>query len=455
MDKRGSLKSPLVQYIIGLIVNIVFVVILLNIEVSYRNLQLPEGEYRDNIQKGTDTMTYVQPARNYLEYSIFGRGNAPDYHRTIGYPFYLAVLMKLFGNNWLIATFFVQAFFYASIYPALSKIANILFPDKPSLTTPIFCFYLVSGAYLVQVPVLLTDTFYTVLFTIGLYFGFLSIIRQSWKYLILQLVFIGYAAQVRPNLIYYPFINIFVLWLIANRYNVLSRMKIKGIIITSSAALLLLCNIPSIRNYAHYRFFKPSNLLEHCLFGSLTSEVMKRQNETGTFEEMAQKVKEANDIREKMSLQKKFAIEVCTKYPGATIKIMVRNARSNLLRNSWIEVGPYLEYYWRDITPLTNPLIHLKKSEFLFVATIVWSMVYAIVYIFFGLFLLRLVRKKDWLFFFTILAFISYLVLPTFVAAGGYRYRLPVEGIIGMCAFYEISQMKYLNVIKTGLKVVR
>jgi hypothetical protein len=150
-------------------------------DVSYRNLQVPEGVYQDNTQKDTDCVGYIYPARNYLEYGVFGYGNVPDYCRTIGYPFFLAMMIKLFGSNWLVATFFVQAFFYASIYPVLTKIAGILFPDKPSLVIPIFCFSLVSGGYLAQVPILLTDTFFTILFTIGLYFGFLSIIRQSWK----------------------------------------------------------------------------------------------------------------------------------------------------------------------------------------------------------------------------------------------------------------------------------
>jgi hypothetical protein len=454
MGKRDNLKSPLVQYIIGLAVNIVFVVILLSMDVSYRNLQLPEGIYQDNIQKDGDTSGYVHRARNYLSNGVFGEGNVPDYIRTVGYPFYLAMLMKLFGNNWLVATFFVQAFLYAGIYPVLFKIANILFPDRPSLAAPIFCFYLVSGAYFAQVPALLTDTFFTILFTAGLYFGFLSIIRQSWKYLILQLAFIGYAAQVRPSLIYYPFINVFVLWLIAQRYNVLSGTKIKGIIITSSAVLLLLCNIPSVRNYIHYGFFKPSNVFEYNIFHYLTKGVMTSQNEAGAFEEMAQKVKEANNVREEMSLETEFTIKACTRYPGATVKVLVKQAQAILLHNAWIDMGRYWGYYWRDITPTTNPLIHLKKSEFLYIATVAWVVVYMIMYIFFILFLVRLARKKEWLFLFTILAFVSYLLLPTFAADGGYRMRLPVEGIIVICAFYEISQIKYLDILKTGLKMV-
>jgi hypothetical protein len=169
---------------------------------------------------------------------------------------------------------------------------------------------------------------------------------------------------------------------------------------------------------------------------------------------MAQKVRETNGIREKMSLEMKFTVEICTKYPGATIKALLTYARANLLRNSWIEIGPYLGYYWRDITPPTNPLIHFKKSEFLYVATAGWIVVYIIIYILFILFLVHLARRKEWLFLFTILAFVSYLLLPTFICGGGARYRLPVEGIIVMCAFYEISQMKYFNVIKTSSKAV-
>ena len=85
-----DLNRPLTQYIIGLAFNFILLIILLLGPVSFRNLQLPEGRYKDNIWRGTDVRTYVIPARNFLETGGFLVNGRPDCKRTIGYPFLIA-----------------------------------------------------------------------------------------------------------------------------------------------------------------------------------------------------------------------------------------------------------------------------------------------------------------------------------------------------------------------------
>ena len=448
MGKKFNLNSLMLQYLIGLAVNLVFLAILLNSDTAYRNVQLPEGEYLENAFKGTDVGGYVRPARSYLESGVFSqRKGVPDYIRTIGFPLYLAMMMKLFGSNWLIWAFFAQAALYACIYPALSKIIQTLFPKNHSITTPVFCFCLCSGAYVTLLPAVLTDLFFTVFFTIGLCFGFLSIAKQSWKHLFLYLLFVGYAAQVRPTLVHYPIVNVFVLWLVAKRYNVLSLVKIKAIIIISSAVLLFACNAPSIRNYVHHGFFKPTIILEQNFFNHVVGYIMADQNELVTFEEMRQKVDATNDLIERMSLQKKFTVEACTKYPAVALKCIVRNSLPILANSYWIFAGSYWGYHRQDITSPNR--MHLKKSNFLFVIFVMGCVVYMVVDLFFMYFLYHLARGGNWLFFFTILLLIGPILAASFIIPGpGARMRLPVEGIIVMCSFYGISLTKYFNAEK-------
>ncbi len=446
MKSKVSLESPIIQYFIGLVVNVAFVIILLSTDLSYRNLQLPEGEYQDNIQKGSDVITYLLPARNYLEYGVFGWGNIPDCHRTVGYPLFLALSMRLFGDSWLIWVFFVQAALYACIYPALSKIARILFPNNTSIVVPAFCFYLISGAYIAQVPDLLTDTFFAVLFTIGLCFGMLSIVKQRWKYLILQLVIIGYAAQVRPMLALYPILNVFVLWLVARQYGISDRRKIKIMIITSSAALLLPCSAPSIRNYVNYGFFAPTDILSRNLFMYLGKETMFDRGKQDSYEVMSRHIEDmygsetgTRAVRERMALQNKYVLEICRKYPATAVKRLAIAAIGTCMHGHWVLVPKFWGYSWRP-----GQEGYFKVSKLVFALLVIWCVIYAVIYVFFLRYFVRLIKERQWLFLFTIFILVCYFLVPTFVAASTGRMRLPVEGIIVICAFYEISRMKRL-----------
>ena len=142
-------------------------------------------------------------AKNYLEYGVVGKENIPASNRTIGYPLYLALMMKLFGKNWLMVTFFFQAVLFAFIYPVFTKIIQLIFGDNKRLISWSFLFLLVSGVYFSYVTVLLTDSIFTLFLTIGIYFGLAAIVKQNWLTFLLQIVFIGIAGQIRPILFLY------------------------------------------------------------------------------------------------------------------------------------------------------------------------------------------------------------------------------------------------------------
>ena len=106
--KKIKLESLIIQYFIGLAICVLLVIILLSTNITYNNLQIPEGDYKENLWKGSDVITYVQPARNFISTGTFEFKNyISPYQRTIGYPFFLSILMRLFGGNWLIWAYFV------------------------------------------------------------------------------------------------------------------------------------------------------------------------------------------------------------------------------------------------------------------------------------------------------------------------------------------------------------
>jgi len=444
--KSDNSPRPLVrQYFVGLAINLAFVIILLSCPVSFRNLQIPEGQYADNAWKGMDIITYVRPARNFLEYGVFGKGTAPGYQRTVGYPLFLAAMMKLFGSNWLVGTIFVQAIAFALIYPALSKISLLLFPGQASLYQVSFWIYLMLGTFIAMVPMILTDLFFAVLFTVGVCFGIVSVKLRSWLYLLLYVVFVGYAAQVRPALMFYPFVNIFVLLASAKRFRCLNEGAVKAFVLVSTLCLLVLCNLPSLRNYVNYGLFKPTDVLERNMFYFLTRDVLHAENEQDVYAEMNAEVSAATDLQQKMTLMKEHSLMTYKQYPVTTLKRMLRNS-AYVVNTHWQWAGRYWGYSRRDVhSPGHMPL---KRSNLMLAIVVIGCIAYSVIHLFFAGFLLRLLRTRNWLYLSTILVVIGYFLGPTFIAGGGKRMYLPVEGIVVMLSVYEMRSFAWLPSIR-------
>lgn len=429
-----DLGSPKTQYAIGLLCNLGFLFLLLNNPVTYRNLQLPEGIYRDNLWKGHDVDTYVNPARNFLEYGVFGVGEKPDFHRTVGYPLFLAVLIKLFGENWLIWAFIAQSFIFALIYPALSNIASMLFPKNKHVQVISFLFFLASGAYITKTPVILSDLFFTVLLTIGLCLGMQSIVKRNWYLMFSGVAFIGYAAQVRPVLSFFPVVSFLVFLSVATLYRSDKDKKVRRMIIFSTLLLLILCILPAIRNYSNYGLFQANDVLETNMFKYLGRQVMLENNESGAYALMDEKVQESLLAR-KMELEKEYSFSIYSKYPLTSLKYILLNTGRILGSNHLIDAA----YFWGLYPIDSDSTGHMPfiQSNYVLAFTVVYGLVYLFLYVLFSSFLIRLFKKKRYLFFFTLIVFISYFLIPAFIGGGGQRMRLPVEGIIVLFGLYE------------------
>ncbi len=434
--RRINLKSPLHQFLIGVMINLLYLVIIFSSDTAYRNVQLPEGAYQNNLWHTSDVMTYVDPARNFLETGVVGEGREPDYCRTVGYPLYLALMMTVFGKQWLMWTFILQAFLFAFIYPVMTKIIRIIFGENERLSAAAFLFFIFSGVYFTRLPMLYNDLLFAVIFTIGLYFGLRAMAGLSWRFLILQIVFIGAAAQIRPNLVFYFLINIFVLWSAGKLHGRITMGKAKQMILVSTILLLIAGNAPSLRNYLNYGIFKPTNIFENNLLHFLGEQVLRGNNQSDRYREMTEKLDHEDNFIERMKMERRFAFEIYREYPLSTLKhILVPNAMATLISNHVIKIFNFQGYHWRSKGLKERE--PLKGSDWLFALNLFYGLIYVTVYILFLLALIRMVRKRQYLYAGTVLLFVLYFLLPTFPAGVG-RLRLPVEGIFVIFGLNEL-----------------
>ncbi len=443
MLKKINLSSPITQYTLGVILNLLIIILLFSTDVSYKNIQLPEGEFKNNIWNRSDVMTYVVPARNFLTYGHFGYDpDKTDIHRTIGYPLFLAIMMKIFGNNWLLFTFIVQALIFALAYPLLGKYSDILFPGREKLKLASLGFFYFSGAYSVYTTILYTDLMLGVLFITGLYFGILAILKQRWIYLLPELLIIGYASLVRPTLTLFPVVNaLFMLW-ISRKYDKKNLAKTNKIIIVSSLFLILLTNLSSIRNYVNHGIFVSTDVMHNNMCRYLAKNVLSFHGKKELAIKMIHKTERElrNDHRERLKLQKEFSLETYKKYPLTTGMILLRNVAWVMFDDHWQNIGHFWNLNWHSHDR------HFPNRSFLMLGIFIfWNMINLVIYIFFIKFIISLIKKRDWLLPAALFLFLAPLY-ASFVAGFFARMRLPVEGIATLCSFsvlFDYLQQKF------------
>jgi hypothetical protein len=442
MDKAINKLRPLAlwQYMAGALVNIVYVVVLLSNGTAFYNLRMPEGEYSNNAMNGTDVMTYVEPARNFLTYGVFGKGTVPDYHRTIGYPMFLAFFMKVFGGYWLYGVIFAQALLFAAIYPVLFIINRELLGGADKVFYQAAVFLVATGCFIVTTPIVLTDMFFSTIFSIGLCLGVLAIIRQRLIYLILHIAFMGYAAEVRPTLALYPVLNAAVLVIAARKAGLLNINKIRVWIAASTLALMILCNGPAIRNYINHGFFESTDIVAINLYDCLMIEVLFLEDKIDIYHAANHEIAQISDVQEQIKRKKAIAFQVFLRYPFTTIGKIVIHAQTILLRLPWRETAALLGV---DLSPGAYDKLSPKQTVAIGAFGMVTTLMYTFFYILFVSFIVRALMGGQVLFGLTLAAITVYFLFPPFIAGGGFRMTLPLIGIIALCAFNELG--RYLS----------
>ncbi|MBF0567572.1 MAG: glycosyltransferase family 39 protein [Nitrospirae bacterium] len=436
----NNIRPLLVQYAVAALINIAYVVIMLSNGTTFYNLQMPEGKYAKNAMNGTDVMTYVQPARNFLVHGVFGTGTDADYHRTIGYPMFLSFFMKVFGNVWLYGVFFAQSLLFAAVYPMLFIINRELLGGGDRVFYAAMLFLTVSGCFIVTTPVVLTDMFFSTIFMCGLCLGVMSVVRQRLSYLILHVVFMGYAAEVRPTLALYPILNAAVLIIVARRAGVINTNKIRAWIAAATLALMVVCNGPAIRNYINHGFFESTDIVAINLYDCLMVEVLFLEGRVDIYHTANREIAQIADVHEQIKRKKAVAFQVFRDYPATTIGKIVTHAQTILLKLPWLDTAALAGV---DLSPGAYDKLTPKQTIIEGAFGTVITLCYTLIYVLFASFVIRSLRDRQFLFGLTIMGIAVYFLFPPFIAGGGFRMTLPVIGIIALCSFNELG--RYFN----------
>jgi hypothetical protein len=428
----GGPNAPLRLFLLGLLWNLAFLAALAGSSVSRPNLHPPEGDYAHNRWSGSDVLTYVRPAREFLATSTFSSDGVPDRHRTVGYPAFLAAWMLVLGRHWLAGVLLSQAFFFALAYPAVRSLAVSLFPDQPGVGGLALAFLFVAGTYWAQTTALLTDLMFAVCLTAGLACGLLAVLRKSWPWAVAQVALIGYAAQVRPSLVLYAPFHLLLLAAVARRRGLLGRPRVRAVIAGSALSIALLGLAPALRNLVHHRYLHPSDAFEVNLFKQLGRRVTDAAGAEAWYQKLRDEVGARPGFRGQVEGERRAAAAIVAHYPLITARIVVVQAFAILTSSHWLKVANLWGYHWKAV-----PATGQRPARSLLLANGVWVLIYLAAY---GLAVLRLVRLwrcGDRLLAVALVAFFAYLLLPTFADAAGSRMRLPVEGLVVLLAASE------------------
>ena len=447
LPTNKSLERFPKQYAYSLFILVIFFLILLASPRGRVSLSLPDQGYQ-HPWNGSDIMSYVEPAENFLETGTFSRQGRPDLHRTVGYPAFLAGMMFLFGEHWQGAAYIFQLFIFALLFPCNMLLVKELYPEGSGRVTWIITLLLCLGIGTAYTGILLSDQMFASLFYAGLACGVLAIKRKSWSFTLLHVLFIGCAAQVRPTLGLFFIADFFLLVHLGYCDEQKLSSKVKRIIAFSVIAVAILGSAPSFRNLIHHGVFTPTSILSDNLARYLAGPVLIAKGKGKEYQEELKSFKEAQGV-EKIAIQKDFASTVIRQYPFETAKRMVYHAVWNSFEPHWQYVlrvfnnGFYLNKILTSDGKIT-PKIY-KGAPF-------WMM-YGAFYILFLLALVRCLKKKEWLFLCALtgllLAFCASLIIGQ-----GARMRLFAEPLIVDFAVIEFMRILAAHKQQTDVNLI-
>jgi hypothetical protein len=439
MVRNIDFSKPKTQYFLGLALNLLFLFIIYSFDTSYDNTQIPIGIYKHNIWECSDVMTYVEPAKNFIEHGVFGINNNPDHFRTIGYPSFISFFQYFFGENWVIALQLFQTIIFAFIYPIITATVKIILPNfSGGLSKILFISLCISGGYFTRSAMILTDMFFTLLFVSGFYFGLKSYISNKKYNLLLYLLFITIAALMRPTLTFFPFLNLSIGYWVAKKYTYpIKRTMMRSIIL--SIVILSLINISSLRNYFNHSFFSPSSVIGLNSFEYLSKKVLTLEGKTDQYNQYKEKLNIIDNISIKTKMRKTIMYNTIIRYPLSTIKVLSINTVNLFLSNNLLSnISTYFGY---DAKTYKSSCYTFKISNILYYSTYIFMLLYFTLWSLFLLKLINLWKQKDYETIFIIfILFIMFMVPAILTGDGGSRFRLPFEHILFIFSLSMISE---------------
>lgn len=423
-------------FLLGVGVHLIYVIIILISESTLSDFwQKDTGQLTEILADFIiDSRSYIELADNFMEYGVFGSGENPDYHRTIGYPFIIYLFKALVGPYWYFGLVFFQTFFGALVYPLTYHIGKILFPeDNKSLYFSALALLGLAG-YFTKSPYVMPDLACAVFFLLGIYLSMHSIKEgKNIKLLILGIASLSFSALVRPNLMLYPIAHFLLLFYIAKLYDRWNERRTRRMVWLSGMALIITCNLSSFRMYHSYGIISPTNVLGINMFEYTVKKVLTKEGQLEEYNRMEQMVNNEEHwmIRDKM--RKEYFFGTISQYPMSAVQYWLRAGIDHFVTPHHMEIGVAYGYYKRD---KVDGNIKLEKSRIVAAIFYIGSLVNLLILGLCCLFLITdLSVHKNYLLLISICVLVAIIVGPSCLAQTSPRMRIPIEPFILLLSF--------------------
>jgi len=435
-------------FLCGLGVHLLYITILLTTNSIFSGFwHKDDGSLTEEIAGyHVDSRSYIKSAENYLEYGVFGNGNAPDYHRTIGYPFIICLFKVLFGKYWYMGLVFFQSVLGAFIYPVAYRIGITIFPDNKKKIFYSVAALILLGGYFTKSLYVMSDLSFAAFFLAGVYLSIVSVIKKkSYTFMTLGIVSLTLSGLIRPGLILYPAAHLLLLIFVSKYYNVWKQKRIKIIVWVSTIILIFTCNFSAFRVHRYYNSFSPTDVLGINMFQYSVKEILSKEGEERRYEKMKNEIDDEKNWLTQDKMRKKYFFETISEYPFSAMSYWIGAAQAHLFTPHYMETGSAYGYFKRAVD---DKNAKLKKSAVM--AGVFYFFYLVNIFITLLCFLNLLKRffiQKEYLFVISVFAVIFFITGPSFIAETGPRMRIPVEPFILIVAFDYTGNLKK-NILK-------
>ena len=399
-----------------------------------------------------DSSEYVTLAQNLLDHGTFSQENtppfSPDLARTPGYPVFLAIVLKAFGNN------FHAIILLQIIIGGITAVLTYYLAVKLGHPTSA-CLIAAWIVTLDPVAVLLSNRLLTeTLFTFGLVLAvlLLTIYLQNNKieFLILSAIVVSFSALTRPIVQFLP-IALLPLLIVARKDKRLSSRVSSGLTFVFICGAII--SSWSYRNYKTGNLFMLSTIADTNLIYYRARAVLAEAehiSQEDALKELQDEIETAAAQQnlsqpEIFSLQRKKAFQIFSQYPVQTSVMLVKGAGRMLVDPGFTIICTMLDRssLQYDCIPgqstmldsgvLTKVSQAFQKMTLVQQSTLLWGIIFiGVIYIGLAGGISRLVREKNWLSLFLLGIVILYFVA---LSAGGetnYRFRAPILPFIAI-----------------------
>ena len=385
---------------------------------------------------------YYNLAVNLLEYNVFsnpiGPPFVPNIFRTPIYPFFLASLYALFGYK-LYIPILCQLLISSLTCIVTYKIAKILFIEKAALCAGLFTAFEYSSVLFANI--LITDTLFSFLFIMHIYFLIKFFKTNSKKTLVYSAILLGCSTLCRPVSVYF---FLFLIWIFVLHYkNNFWEGILKYAVFTLIFILTLLPWM--LRNYIVSGRFLVSSIQESVMRWNLPQITESLQN-------LSQPSDEIENIPSKMGTnetQKNSRIKniVISAWPDAKRYIIgIPRFFASIGSAAYPQIlglssNPVGETYNKGLLALVKTAIQVKNPvEWFIICGATGFLLFLYITMCIGAY--YAIKQKKTLEILLLLTIIAYFSLASAPLPSSPRYRMPIMPFIIILSCYGLTYIR-------------